>query len=178
MNLKLQEKLKQQPNPFSSNRVDTPFQQHPDLKQVYSSEFEVLKSTILNIKNDSNNQSQGAAIVGEPGSGKAHLIMRLAQELLTKNRLLFIRQPNNPDSILFHIYSRILESFAEKVPGSKFNQFEYLLANSFVNLLRSFQERLSRKGKELLENLEGDSLRIFQVLGGEKNTAAKRESWK
>jgi hypothetical protein len=32
------------PNPFSSSRVDTPFQQHADLKELYKEEYERLKN--------------------------------------------------------------------------------------------------------------------------------------
>ena len=92
--------LKSQPNPFASSRVDTPFQDHPDQKQIYQQEFEQLKVAIAEIHQDKNHQSRGAVVIGEPGSGKTHLMMRLAQELLKVNRLLFIRHPNNPDAIL------------------------------------------------------------------------------
>lgn len=125
------------PNPFGSSRVDTPFQDHVDFQEVYHSEFEILKSIIFDIKNDINHQSKGAIVIGEPGSGKTHLMMRLAKELLQTNRLLFIRQPNNANAVLYHIYSRILESFIEKVPGSNSTQLEHLLANSFVKLINS-----------------------------------------
>lgn len=62
-------------------------------------------------------------------------MMRLANELLRVNRLLFIRQPNNPDLVLYHTYSRILESFFETVLDGQYTQLEYLLANSFVKLI-------------------------------------------
>lgn len=109
-------------NPFSSNRVDNPFQDHLDLKSVNQDQFERLKWIITDIKQDKNHQSKGTVVIGEPGSGKTHLMMRLAKELLKVNRLLFIRCPNNRDSVLFHIYSRILESFVEKIPETGYTQ--------------------------------------------------------
>ena len=92
--------LRDKPNPFGSSRVDNPFQDHVDFKEIYQDEFEILKSVITDIKHDKNHQSKGAIVIGEPGSGKTHLMMRLAKELLKVNRLLFIRQPNNPDDEL------------------------------------------------------------------------------
>ncbi|MFM7189312.1 MAG: exonuclease domain-containing protein, partial [Microcystaceae cyanobacterium] len=54
-------------NPFSSSRVDNPFQDHIDLKTIYQSEFEQLKWLIQDIRQDKNHQSKGVVIIGEPG---------------------------------------------------------------------------------------------------------------
>ncbi|MGK7878242.1 MAG: exonuclease, partial [Xenococcaceae cyanobacterium] len=172
----MREKLKSHPNPFSSNRVDTPFQQHPDLQVVYEEEFENLKSALLDIKQDKNNQSKGAVVIGEPGSGKTHLMMRLAREFLQTNRLLFIRHPNNPKTVLFHIYSRILESLVEPVLDTPYTQLEHFLAHSMVNFLQSEQDKLTSPGQEMLKKLEDDHLSIFKVLGRD-GTKVKRDNW-
>jgi len=135
-------------NPFSSSRVDTPFQDHVDFQSIYHTEFELLKSSLGDIKADPNQQSKGAIVIGEPGSGKTHLIMRMAKELLRTNRLLFIRQPNNAEHVLHHTYSRILESFAERVIDSDRTQLELLIANSFVNILNSLTRVTSTRGRK------------------------------
>lgn len=166
-------------NPFASSRVDTPFQSHPDFRNVYAAEFELLKTALSEIKANINNQSRGAIIVGVAGSGKTHLIMRMAQELLKTNRLLFIRQPNNADAVLYHIYSRIIESFAEKVAGSdSYTQLELLIANSFVNILsRSPKFQANQRGKDILTALQNDALSLYRLLG--KEGAQKNlENWK
>lgn len=137
--LAMYERLRNTSNPFSSSRVDTPFQDHIDLKAVYHAEYETLKSIIDDIKHDPNQQSKGAVVIGEAGSGKTHLMMRLAKELLKTNRLLFIRQPNNANAVLHHTYSRILESFAEGIPDTQLTQLDELLANSFVKILKSIE---------------------------------------
>ena len=64
-------------------------------------------------------------------------MMRLAQELLKVNRLLFIRHPNNPDAILHHIYSRTLESFIQVVPDTGYTQLEHLISHNFAKLIRT-----------------------------------------
>lgn len=172
--------LNQIPNPFSSSRVDNPFQDHLDIKQIYHFDFERLKSVLHDIKNDSNQQSKGAVVIGEAGSGKTHLMMRIAKELLTTNRLLFIRQPNNHESVLYHIYARILESFAEKV-GDKnhiinnysHTQLELLLARSFVKILSSLDKvTKTQKGQEIIRQLQNDVLSLYRRLdqdGTQKN---------
>ncbi|WP_414589073.1 exonuclease [Scytonema sp. PCC 10023] len=164
------EQLKEQPNPFSGSRVDTPFQNHPDYPDTYHKEFVTLESILKDIKLDSNRQSKGAVVIGEPGSGKTHLMMRLAQERLSSNRLLFIRQPNHPSSVLYHIYSRILESLVERV--GTFTQLDYLIVNSFHKIAASFPS-LTNKDQEILKALKDKNL---DALGGE-GTLRKREYW-
>jgi hypothetical protein len=196
------DQLKEQPNPFSSSRVDTPFQSHPDHLNTYHQEFVTLESILNDIKLDSNCQSKGAVVTGEPGSGKTHLMMRLAQARLSSNRLLFIRQPNNASSVLYHIYSRILESLVERVDS--FTQLDCLIINSFQKVLHErasiqkdqkilidlqkdqkilidFQKNqevfadqgLTQKDKEILKALEDKNI---DALGGE-GTNRKREYW-
>jgi hypothetical protein len=184
--------MENKPNPFSNSRVDTPFQTHTDLKEIFYDEFERLKSLITEVKNDvENHQSQGAVVIGEPGAGKTHLMMRLAKERLESNRLLFIRQPNNINSVLSHIYSRVLESFVEQVPNSLYSQVEHLLATSFSQIiLETFREfrnkrsagildyfrKLTDKDRYLLEVLSKDPLNIYKELGRE-GARIKREYW-
>ena len=169
-------KSQHSPNPFSSNRVDTPFQSHPDLNEIYQTEFISLKSILLEIKQDDNHQSKGVVVIGKPGSGKTHLMMRLAQETLITNRLLFIRQPNNSDSILFHIYTRILESLIEPVADSLYSQIEYFFAKTFLRFLKSEEHRLSQPMLGLLEKLESNHFAIFELLG-QDNSKTKRQKW-
>ena len=183
-----------QVNPFSNSRVDTPFQHHIDLKEIYQTEFVRLNSIIDDIKSDTeNHQTKGAVVTGEPGIGKTHMMMRLATERLTSNRLLFIRQPNNIDSVLYHTYSRMLESLVEKVPNSPYSQLEHLLATSFskiiIDTFREFRSnnkksigildyfrRLTDKDRYILEVLSKDPLNIYKELGRE-GARNKREYW-
>ena len=176
------------PNPFSSSRVDNPFQNHLDLQEVYFSEFAALKSVLLDVKTDPNQQSKGVVVIGEAGSGKTHLMMRLTKEFLKTNRLLFIRQPNHAQSIIHHTYSRILESFAEKVPDNNLpdrgdktaldhTQLELLLANSLIKILNSDSKfTSSQKGRDILTALENDSLSLYKRLGTE-GTQKNRDYW-
>ena len=165
-------------NPFSSNRVDNPFQDHLDLKSINQDQFERLKWIITDIKQDKNHQSKGTVVIGEPGSGKTHLMMRLAKELLKINRLLFIRCPNNRDSVLFHIYSRILESFVEKIPATGYTQLETLLAHSFVKLIsQTGFISLTQKDQEIITILKSNPLEIYEKLGAE-GSGKKLDYWR
>ncbi|GAX34681.1 exonuclease domain-containing protein [Nodularia sp. NIES-3585] len=168
------EKLKQQPNPFSSSRVDTPFQNHPDYLNTYQREFLTLKTGLNDIKRDTNHQSKGIVVIGEPGSGKTHLMMRLAQERLSINRLLFIRQPNNSQSVLYHIYSRILESLVQKI--GHLPQLDYLIINTFRKILSLPNRDVKQKDIEILKALYSLEENHINALGAE-NTQRKREYW-
>jgi DNA polymerase III epsilon subunit-like protein len=170
--------LPSQLNPFGTSRVDTPFQDHTDLKAIYQEQFEYLKSILNEIKQDQNHQSKSAVVIGAAGTGKTHLMMRLAKELLPRHRLLFIRQPNNPQAVLYHIYSRILESFVEIVPDSRYSQLEYLLAQSFSKIIikiLSKKASITKTGEMLLNTLPQDPLNIYQVLGND--TEKKHRNW-
>ncbi len=172
-------KITDKPNPFGTSRVDTPFQQHIDLKLIYQNEFNILTSIITEIKHDHNHQSKGAIVIGEAGNGKTHLMMRLANKTLKNNRLLFIRQPNNPKSVLHHIYSRILESFVEIIPDSQYSQLEYLLAQSLAQIIITELKKLStltKKAEAILQSLLDNPLNIYSQFGSE-NTERKRRNW-
>ncbi len=174
----MDENLKNIPNPFGSSRVDTPFQQHLDVKEVYHAEFEILTSALIDVKRDPNQQSKGAVVIGEAGSGKTHLTMRLAKDRLKTNRLLFVRQPNNPSAVFYHTYARILESFAERIPNTGQTQLEHFLASSFAAILRSIPEVIeSARGEETILALEKYGLNLYSRARTE-DTAKFRETWK
>ena len=162
-------------NPFSSSRVDNPFQNHPDNTNVYHSQYAILESIIDDIKYDRNHQSQGAVVIGEPGTGKTHLMMRLAHNRLQYNRLLFIPCPNDANTVKYHIYSCILESLNKKIPGTNYNQLEDLLAYSFVKII-STKKKSSQKIISLIEKTKNNPLTLYEILGRE-GTQIKRNNW-
>ncbi|TVU53123.1 MAG: DNA polymerase III [Arthrospira sp. PLM2.Bin9] len=164
------------PNPFSSIRVNTPFEYHPDYGDIYSHQFDTLKAVIHEIKQSPNHQSQGAIVLGEPGSGKTHLMMRLAQEVLKTNRLFFIRHPTNAKAVNYHTYTRILESFSEKIPQKKLTQLEQFFAKSFVNILSQTDWVNSDKGKLMIAKLQNDNLSLYERVG-KPGTDRYRQNW-
>ena len=61
--------------------------------------------------------------------------MRLANEVLRNNRLLFVRQPTQASSVLFHVYSRTLESLVEPVGDSNNSQLDLLLIRALRRIM-------------------------------------------
>jgi hypothetical protein len=165
-------RLAAEPNPFSSSRVDTPFQSFADERRVHQVAFSRLSAVLRSVADDANQQSQGAVLVGEPGSGKTHLVMRLASEVLRNNRLLFVRQPTQAASVLFHVYSRTLESLVEPVGDGRNSQLDLLLIRA---LRRIMQESggASEKDRDILAALDAEDLDRL----GQEGTDAKRQRW-
>ncbi len=167
-------------NPFGTSRVDNPFQSHVDVETLFSDQFLRLTSLVDEIKNDPNHQSKGVVLTGDPGSGKTHLIMRLARKKIQSNRILFIRQPNNPDSIVYHIYSRMLESLVEKVFDTSYSQIEYLLARSFSKILIQFiraSDTPSAAMQKMERLLSKDHLNIYKHFAG-ASSEKRRKNWR
>ncbi len=168
-----------QVNPFSNTRVDSPFQQHIDLDDVHHHAFVRITNLIEEIKDDSNQQSRGAVVLGVAGNGKTHLMMRLARQTLKTNRLFFIRQPNHEEAVFYHIYSRMLESFIEPIPDTEYSQLEYLLGRSFAKIVIDYlkaRPKLTKKEQGILHDLSQDQLNIYSVLGRE-GSQRKRTNW-
>ncbi|MFM7675336.1 MAG: exonuclease domain-containing protein [Synechococcus sp.] len=159
-------------NPFSSSRVDTPFQSFADDRLVNQAPFQRLAAVLQSVATDTNRQSQGAVLIGEPGAGKTHLVMRLAQEVLQSNRLLFIRQPTQAISVLFHIYSRTLESLVEQVGGGPHSQLDLLLIRS-IRAIFAAVEASTERDREILAALEAEDLSRL----GQEGTEARRLRW-
>jgi hypothetical protein len=101
--------------------------------------------------------------------------MRLAQNLLTRYRLLFIRHPNNPDTILHHIYSRTLESLITPV-DNQHTQLDYLIAKSFRTILTTYSTPNRRNIDEILEKTHQDPLNLFHLLAKD-GTDRHRQQW-
>lgn len=161
-------------NPFVNNRVDSPFISVDDAKNIFAKEYQRLKKQISRIKN--HKASELTVITGTPGSGKSHLLMRLTQEVLQHNRVLWITQPSSI-YVTEHIYHRSLESFSRVVQtldGMELTQFEYLLARSFYNILQPIyqqQEKASQTFTQLMEDLRQDPLRLYTHISKSKNYA-------
>ncbi|MEA1955734.1 MAG: hypothetical protein U9N02_04485 [Campylobacterota bacterium] len=166
-------------NPFNSSKVDNPFQTHYDFNDIYKNQFNQLLLTLNEIKKDTNNQTKSLVVLGEAGIGKTHLMMRFVKNVSKTNRFLFIRQPNNPNSVLFHIYARTIESFKEKIDNSKYSQLEYLLAKSFSKIIINDIEnnKITQVKSKIKDILSQNHLSIYEKFGKD-SSKQKSNNWK
>jgi len=164
--------LAQRVNPFSSSKVDNPFQEHFDDTSLYDNEFTTLLNMITQIKNDPNHQTKSAVVLAKAGNGKTHLLMRFVKSISQTNRFLFIGKPNDKKNILLHIYTKILESFIQKIDGSPYSQLEYLLAKSFAGIVTQ-----NSPNQKIKETLDANPLNIYTHFG--KDGSLNRiKNWK
>ena len=159
-------------NPFSSSKVDNPFQNHFDDSSLYKEEFKILLNGLNEIKNDKNHQTKSMVVLAEAGNGKTHLMMRFMKHSSNTNRFLFISKPNDKNSIFLHIYTKILESFIQKIDGLEYSQLEYLLAKSFSKII--IQRGSNQKIKDMLER---DPLNIYKKFRNSRSVN-RSKNWK
>jgi DNA replication protein DnaC len=165
-------KVAKEINPFSSSKVDNPFQKHFDDRELYRDEFVNLLNIVDEIKQDDNAQSKTALVIGEAGNGKTHLMMRFLKSVSNTNRFLFVGKPNNKSSILFHTYTKILESFIQKIDDSTYSQLEYLLAKSFSAIIIELS-----KSSKVIDILKQNHLNIYEKFGRD-GSDTKSRNWR
>jgi len=105
--------------------------------------------------------------------------MRFVKNVSKTNRFLFIRQPNNPNAVLFHIYARTLESFKEKIDHSKYSQLEYLLAKSFSKIIINDiqNNKITQVKSKIRDILSQNHLSIYEQFGKD-SSKQKANNWK
>jgi len=167
------QKIAKDINPFSSSKVDNPFQKHFDDIELYENEFANLLNIVDEIKRDENAQSKTALVIGEAGNGKTHLMMRFLKGASDTNRFLFVGKPNDKNSILFHTYTKILESFIQKIDKSIYSQLEYLLAKSFSSIIIA----QAKKTSKVIDILKQNHLNIYERFGRD-GTDTKSRNWR
>ena len=163
--------------PAFFDRVDNPWDQVPDLedynKPAYLRIVRALKD-LARLKSDQVvSKTQGVLILGEAGTGKTHLLMRVARNLSETNHVLFVRKPNNEDAVAQHIWANVVGSLAKTIP-TKTNvrsQLDDLLAHVFSRVLIPEFEQDIREDKDAdvkrrwVARLQEDPYNLFNMLG-------------
>ena len=167
--------------PAFFDRVNTPWDQVPDLedynKHAYLRIVRALKDLARSTSEQSGSNTQGVLILGEAGTGKTHLLMRVARNLAETNHILFIRKPNNEDAVAQHIWANVVSSLARTLSTktSVRSQLDDLLAHVFSRVLIPEFEQDIREDKDAdqkrrwVARLQEDPYNLFNMLGeGEK----------
>jgi DNA polymerase III delta prime subunit len=172
-------------HPLSLDRVESPWTVVPDLPHYNRRAFNFVKHDLGILKKacaaGQRPDSRGILVLGEAGTGKTHLLMRVARSLSQENPLLFIRRPTNEEAVGQHIWENILESLSQKFSaeaGSP-SQLDVLLARVFARILiESLESELaenpdSEQKQRWIEMLRSDPAQLSSLPGqGEGRPAA------
>ena len=163
------------------DRVNTPWDQVPDLEEynqhAYKRVVRALKELTRSKSSEGPSNTQGILILGEAGTGKTHLLMRVARNLSKSNHILFVRKPNNEDAVAQHVWANVVSSLTRSLPesGTKRSQLDDLLAHVFSAVLIPEFEQDIQSGKNAeqrqrwVDKLRDDPFNMFNMLGeGEK----------
>ena len=160
--------------------VNTPFDSVPDLVEFNQKAYNRILSALEEVSKAKGaaGSTQGVLVLGEPGSGKTHLLMRVAQTLSRKNHVLFVSKPTNRHAVAQHIWSSILSSLSHTLPsGNGRSQLDDLLAHVFRKILVPILEKDIKAGRDAkvkkvqVERLSKNAYNLFDMLG----TGEKRE---
>jgi hypothetical protein len=178
--------LEANPPEFIS-KVDTPWDEVPDYADFNADAYRQIKRDLERLSRVSRTgrpTSRGILVLGESGTGKTHLLMRVANNLAKTNHILFVRRPNNEESIAQHIWANIVSSLARKLPasGEARSQLDNLLAHVFSKvLIPEFEQDVkdgnnATKKQRWVELLKEDPYNLFEMLGeGENRTANMKQ---
>ena len=127
--------------PSFLDRVNTPWDQVPDFEDFNRHAYRRIVRALKELSRDggerTDSNSQSILVLGEAGTGKTHLLMRVARNLSDSNHILFIRKPNNEEAVAQHIWSNIVSSLARTLPSATNarSQLDDLLAHVFSKVL-------------------------------------------
>jgi hypothetical protein len=167
------------------DRVNSPWDQVPDCSMYNASAYRRIVRDLnrLTKENESDRvsnipsgtSSRGVLVLGEAGTGKTHLLMRVAKKLSETNHILFVRKPNNEEAVARHIWANIVNSLSRILPNSEHSQLDDLLAHVFTAvLIQIFQQDIAEGvnvevRKRWVNLLNANPFNLFSMLGeGEK----------
>lgn len=176
--------------PALVDRVDTPWEQIPDLPSYNGIPFRQINRDLkrlsaereaMRTSNASMPSSRGVLVLGEAGTGKTHLLMRLANNLAESNHILFVRRPNNEEAIAQHIWTNIVNSLTRTIGSENRSQIDDLLGHVFSSVLIPEFEADIEKGIDVdqrqrwVNKLRNDPYNLFDMLGeGERRSENMR----
>ena len=168
------------------DRVNTPWDELPDYPDYNATVYRQIVRDLDRLRRAAQSgkpASRGILVLGESGTGKTHLLMRIAQNLAKANHILFVKKPNDEESVAQHVWTNIVNSLARALPssGEAWSQLDDLLAHVFSRVLISEFEQDIKEGKDAAKKrrwaglLKKDAYNLYQMLGeGEKRTENMR----
>ncbi len=172
-------------NPFMSSASPLPWENTtPDLVQLNRTVSEEIESLILQ-KRRQPSVPLAALVLGEPGSGKTHMLTRMLRKLRLHAKLAIfvtVRTFLDPESVRHHLLSEVLISLAQFHSADK-SQFDMLVNE----VLDSFRERRLNDGFTdaskvdtkiyMARDMPGIDKRVLKCLSIYSGTTDKNVKW-
>ncbi|RUL84647.1 AAA family ATPase [Tautonia sociabilis] len=160
--------------PAFLDRVNTPWDQAPDLEEYNQNAYKrILRALQRLARPGEASSTQGILVLGEAGTGKTHLLMRVARNLSRTNHILFVRKPNNEDAVAQHVWAEMIRSLSQPLALAtpQQTQLDDLLAHVFSAVLIPSFEQDIEAGKDADQKrrwatlLRDDPYNLFRMLG-------------
>lgn len=172
-------------NPFVSSASPLPWENTtPDLVQLNRTASEEIESLILQKRRQPSVPLAGL-VLGEPGSGKTHMLTRMLRKLRAHAKLAIfvtVRTFLDPESVRNHLLSEILISLSQFHSANK-SQFDMLVNE----ILDSYREQRLNDGFTdmskidpkiyMARDMPGIDKRVLKCLSIYASTADKNVRW-
>ena len=163
----------QESPPAFIDKVNTPWEPVPDLQAINKTGFEIIRGVLNQMRSRYSPErpapSQGIVIQGEAGTGKTHLLMRIAHTLSKNNYILFVPKPNNAATLTLQVWAHVVSSLTRIVPerSPDYSQLDDMLAHVFSRVLIPLFEAddSSEQKRAWAQRLKADPFNIFRMLG-------------
>ena len=169
--------------PRFDSRIDTPYRVHPDCITFNDRPFRRIKQELALLQHAASPEnacsSRGVLVLGNPGSGKTHLLMRLAQSADNGNAVVYVRRPTNEDAVAVQTWQNIVDSLSNDIGFTGQSQLDRLLARVFSHILiRELEEdcavdKATDQKMRWIDQLTVDPLSIAQTLGSGETRRAR-----
>ncbi|KOR31539.1 hypothetical protein TI04_00310 [Achromatium sp. WMS2] len=124
-------------NPFANDSVSDPFADScPSVDAIHYSKFQQIRNLVAQ-KAANPSAGLGVLILGEPGTGKTHLIKRIAESADSKDKFLvsYIQPIEKTGLPYLHLLRQVMNSLRKPIKGNR-SQLDWILARWLLEHLR------------------------------------------
>ena len=165
-------------NPFTNAIIRNAWQSNiikTDVASINENLTNLVLKLLIDVK--ANKYSTACLCQGQPGVGKSHFLGRLRNLSVTQSFLFVSVKPiSDVTNIYNHIYKEIFYSLRKKSDSDRLAPIDQLISSILTNtLIKTLEERnkvnpLSKRLKNLLNQMKNDSTLILKILDQDKST--------
>ena len=159
--------LLQSINPFKRTVVGDPWQQMPDEKSIHGFISDELLSNYRDVAE--TGETRCVLLLGEPGLGKTHLMMRLNHQVGTGGLFVYVEPFGDAEHPFRHILRRVMVSLCRTLDNESPSNLKRFIGHVISQAMAHVFENYSPwKGrplyKKLANNFRRSSLYVFHYL--------------